>query len=275
MGAPRCGTTRIYEVFQSHPDVSVCARKEPYYFSPLAYQGHFKDITKPIQDLDEYLRLFDFTTTSRYYAETSTTYCWDPESPGLIHKTSPDSKIIFILRDPANRFYSHYLHHFSRYQERRSLKAVLNAGVNPNASTWDAHVYQSGLYSRNIERYLDIFQSNQVLVLKFEDIMQHPDLEFQKLSRFLDVEFPFDTLVSDKKVNAQHVRRSSFIKYLHNLRNLIYPKPLPLPSWLKKGYQKHLLLPKMSKEDRAAIEASYKADQIQLKQLLGWNYLEA
>ena len=273
MGAPRCGTTRFYELFQHHPEVSVCARKEPYYFSPLAQQGRFKEVTKPIDDVNQYLGLFDFSADAMYYAETSTTYCWDPASPKLIHQFAPEAKIIFILREPVDRFFSHYLHHVSRYNEDRSLKTVLKDGLSPTASTWDTHVFQSGLYARNIKRYLDIFGPSQVLVLKFEDVKKQPEHAFQMLQKFLCIDLPFIELNTAKKVNAQHARRSRFIKYLHNLRNHIYQKPLPLPSGLKKRYQKHLLLPEMSKKDRMAIYNSYLADQIELKELLGWNYL--
>ena len=33
VGAPKCGTTALYEYLSSHPDVFLCDPKEPNYFS--------------------------------------------------------------------------------------------------------------------------------------------------------------------------------------------------------------------------------------------------
>ena len=106
-GAPRSGTYSIYEYLNLMNTVFMCPTKEPNYFAPSINDA--KMLSNPIRDKNEYLKLFKNVKNEKEIGETSPTYLWDPKSPEFIHKTIPNAKIIFILRNPIERSFSHYL----------------------------------------------------------------------------------------------------------------------------------------------------------------------
>ncbi len=60
IGAPRCGTTTLYEALKAHPDVYMSPEKEPWYFAAVGqpvWAG--PGDAQGIRSWDTYCRLFD------------------------------------------------------------------------------------------------------------------------------------------------------------------------------------------------------------------------
>lgn len=273
VGAPRAGTTRLYELFKAHPEISVCARKEPYYFSPEARHESMRMILKPIEHEVEYLALFEDKLEASYKAETSTTYCWDRRSPELIHAFNPEAKILFVLRDPIDRLLSHYQLHVHRYQERRPFIEFVNAGLSTNASAWDRHPVQSGFYTESINRYLQYFPASNVLVINFSRLNENLGEQLLEIQEFLSLSEPFSVIRAAEKVNAIYAFRSSEFEKLHRIRNRLIPAALPLPNIFKIWWKRSILAPIPDTQERNYITKIYRHDQERLKALCGWNFL--
>lgn len=62
VGAPRCGTTAMFRLLASHPDVSVSALKEPFYFCTDFHhesdRHHGRPMRFPVRAETDYLALF-------------------------------------------------------------------------------------------------------------------------------------------------------------------------------------------------------------------------
>jgi len=96
-GVPKSGSTSLYHYLRQHPDIFMPEKKEPNFF--------IED--GPIQTLSEYEALFaDVTEPVR--GEASVGYMNDPMSPERIATLLPEVQILIVLRDPAERAYSHY-----------------------------------------------------------------------------------------------------------------------------------------------------------------------
>jgi len=102
-GAPRAGTTWLYELLDRHPDIYMAqpVRPEPKFF--LVDEVYARGIQ----------HYFDtwFQGADAYAAagEKSTNYLESATAAERIHRDLPAIKLIFILREPAHRAYSNWL----------------------------------------------------------------------------------------------------------------------------------------------------------------------
>ena len=68
VGAPKSGTTSLYNYLNQHHSISMSSIKEPNYFSSseiIEQKLYYK--TKPVSDLKKYHELFDFKNDSCLY----------------------------------------------------------------------------------------------------------------------------------------------------------------------------------------------------------------
>lgn len=77
VGAPKCGTTAMYQYLRRHPAIFMCPVKEPEFFSrnpgdPAAYS------------LEEYLTLFDGVKEEKRIGEASVGYLAAPTAAARI-----------------------------------------------------------------------------------------------------------------------------------------------------------------------------------------------
>jgi len=96
VGAPRCGTSSLYDYLKHTKGIFMSTREEPNYFSvtvnpDLIFLGK-------ITDKKEYLNLFNDVKDEIAIGEASPSYLWDPQAPKLIH----DVLIIIFLCDSPN-----------------------------------------------------------------------------------------------------------------------------------------------------------------------------
>lgn len=68
VGAPRCGTTSMYEFLRAHPQVFMPANKEPHYFGSDLRRQHAP------MDEREYLELFEGARGDQRIGEASPLY---------------------------------------------------------------------------------------------------------------------------------------------------------------------------------------------------------
>ena len=134
IGAAKCGTTSLYHYLRQHPDVYMSPIKEPNHFStdiqPSDFSSEYKlyeksknlDIEKfvngdmkedqwgaYVHNKEQYLKLFRFAGNKKAIGEISNSYLYSNVAATQIRNEYPDMKIVAILRQPAERAYSHYM----------------------------------------------------------------------------------------------------------------------------------------------------------------------
>lgn len=130
VGAPKAGTTSLFEALAQHEDVFCCPVKEPNYFTiDLAAQekstgtadrerplirGRPTSLLEPPRvglttDYRAYLDLFHGWKGQRAIGEASTDYLSSVFAARQIAAIAPEARIIIILRDPVARSYADYL----------------------------------------------------------------------------------------------------------------------------------------------------------------------
>src|SRR6185312_3684389 len=164
VGAAKAGTTSLHALINRHPAAFMSELKEPRFF---AYEGERPEafggpdahilISSIVKTRSEYERLFAGVTDERVVGESSPAYLYSPVAATRIRETIPDAKIIVVLRDPAERAYSHWVdnvgsgwepvHDFARALDLYDERCRQNWWRK-----WD--YIGHGYYAEQLERYL-------------------------------------------------------------------------------------------------------------------------
>ena len=131
-GFPKCGTTTLYDLLTSHPDVERSSRKEGQFWGnfviapdkdyrdleALLYIYKFKDPAKKISQISHSKHLkvtIDGSTHTVYdssrLGDAVNDMCMIPL---LLHRVMPNTKVIIMLRNPTSRLWSHYWFYCSK-----------------------------------------------------------------------------------------------------------------------------------------------------------------
>ncbi len=198
-GAPRSGTTWLYHLLDRHPEVYMAkpVRPEPKFFlvDELYERGlqHYIDTW------------FAGADTHAAAGEKSTNYLESSVAAGRIRHHLPDVKLVFILREPSQRAYSNWAWSRMNRMETADFETALanedarERSLAPHLRYARPHAYFSrGLYAAMLRPYFDLFPREQMLCLKFDDIILKPNDLTSRLHTFIGVTpRPDDTLGLD------------------------------------------------------------------------------
>lgn len=204
-GAPKSGTTALHKHLACHPQIFMTGLKEPQYFCNPELFGHRHDW---------YEGLFAEATDEPVRGESSTGYSLLLDSVDRIADTLDDPSFIFMLRNPIDRAYSHYRWRCALGLEERPLREAFAADAHdpPDYHDWpiwrsrdelkphDFRFYfQCGRYGTMVERYVERFGADRVLVLTNEDLSGQQSATHARCWEFLGVE-PFE--VDERRVHV-------------------------------------------------------------------------
>ena len=159
IGAMKSGTTTLYWHLREHPDVFMATPKEPNFFNDHWHRG-----------VGWYERLFAGAGGAQARGEASvryTSYPDDSECPSRTASVIPNVRLLHVVRDPNACMRSHYLHEVAALREHRPVEQALRE----NPSYLDL-----SRYATQLERYLDHFPHEQLLVVRAEDLFRDPSL---------------------------------------------------------------------------------------------------
>ncbi len=184
VGAPRAGTTTLHEYLGRHHQVFMCDPKEPCFFSD-------DDIWS--RGPAWYASLFANAADNQVCGEASTRYArWPhyPDSAPRIARLCSNAKLIYIMRHPVDRAYSHYAHQMRMAITMRFEDALAADTIHVDCS----------LYMRQIGRLLEFFSRAQLLPLIFDDLRDDPAGVLRQIQDFIGV--PSVDLVANRPVTA-------------------------------------------------------------------------
>jgi len=195
VGAPRAGTTSLYQYINEIPQIFISPEKEPNFFNTNTVRDNGTIFIHPIRDEDSYLKFFENATDEIYLCEATTHYLFDPECPKLIHNFSPNAKIIITLRDPVEREYSQYKLIFHRtvvdkLDYDKSFLQEIKEQMRDRNNSWEPGLrLESGLYTENIKRYIEIFGEGNVKILIFENWINDIKNIMNEILQFLQINY--------------------------------------------------------------------------------------
>ena len=198
VGAPKSGTTAMYEYLRVHPAVFMPTKKEPHYFARDLDCGTYGDSFYFVRDEARYLGLFAPAAPEQRVGEASVWYLYSSAAAGAIAEKAPGARIVAMLRNPVEMLHSlHAQRLASGAEEIRDFAEALAAeperrlGRRIPRQTFN----QKGLWYREVvrygdqvERYFRAFGRERVLVLIYEEFAADPAGAYARVCAHLGVD---------------------------------------------------------------------------------------
>ena len=197
-----------------------------------------------VVDWDDYLRLFQDATTERAIGEASVCYLWSASALPNIAARIPDARIILILRNPAERAFSQYLHGLNAGTVHRAFGEQVQANLRAPGGKFDSTYpfLEFGLYFEQVKRCLSCLPADHVQIHLYQEFQAAPARILEDTFRFLNVDSGFvpDTsmryLVSQApgSVHAMDPRDRQFLLgyYREDVQKLASLLGRDLSAWL-------------------------------------------
>ncbi|MFT7676568.1 MAG: hypothetical protein ACI8QC_000540 [Planctomycetota bacterium] len=172
-GIQKGGTTALHAYLASHPDVYCPARKELGFFDSNWERG-----------LDWYAEQFAGAEEQRALGEASPHYMRSRSAAERIAQHAPDARLIFILRDPAQRAWSNYTYNQTRGEQdpKQSFKQALQTPAGRE------RYLDKGLYLEDLQRFAEVCGPERMLVVFAESLRQDPAATLDMVFRFIGVD---------------------------------------------------------------------------------------
>jgi Sulfotransferase domain len=204
IGAAKSGTTSLHRYLSAHPEIQMPDVKELRFFQD----------PRSLERLDEYSQFFDAGAPVRGEATPAyTAYPLVPGVPERIHQAIPETKLIYVVREPAERAIAAYAEARVWEKEQRSADEALSDLDNP----YNAYLAESR-YAMQVERYLALFPREQLLVVSQRDLLERRAETLRSIFRFLEVDEDFTSPRFEDLANtrAQKRRRNRVGRMLRN-----------------------------------------------------------
>ena len=215
----KSGTTSLHHYLNLHPEIQMTRQKELNFF---------------VKD-DNWNRGINwykshFVGEAKIYGESSPNYTRYPTKknvPERIYSVVPETKLIYILRDPIKRIVSHYIHNYSSGRENRSIEEALEK------MQCNDYIERSQ-YFLQLEQYLRYFAKSNILIVTSEELLKYPEKTMKKVFHFLKVDpnFKFEfnpKYVANFSVFGFNVINSAF-KFEKKLHESSYKRRLKIAS---------------------------------------------
>lgn len=208
IGAPKCGTNYLAAILRTHPNVFL---PDGEFGASLNY---FTDrYPNGKRGLEWYCSHFAGASDHQIAGEVSPSYFSDPSSASLIAKAFPKVKLLAILRDPAKRAISSFLH------DKRQCRVPRNASFTEASRHNEKYLWDS-MYHVHLERYFSAFGTARIHVTFLEELSADPQKETTAICEFLDISPPSASVATVKPQNEAFFPRSyALTKTLLGVRN--------------------------------------------------------
>jgi hypothetical protein len=198
IGAPKAGSSALHAALAAHPQLRLSNPKEPKYFMcgdapPPLYTGPGDAHSRRewIWRRDEYNGLFGEAPAGTLTGESTPFYLFDLEAQRRIATAIPNAKLIAVLRDPVDRAYSNWMHLWADGLEPEAdVVAACNAEADRVRGGWAPfwRYRELGCYGHQLESLHRLFPPEQILVVRYRDLVKEPRNTLARVCAFLGVD---------------------------------------------------------------------------------------
>lgn len=220
-GAMKSATSSLHHLLAQHEQVYL-PDGETHFFcmdDPVQHSGFFFPARAPSErapdydrdaetNLNWYKRLFEPAHPDQCIGDYSSTYLPSPNAPPRIKALLPDAKLLFMLRNPVDRTYSHYWHRVKTGRAVHSFEHELQHGPST--------LLLRSFYKPQLERYVDRFPSDQLKVILFERFVNHTQAVVNEVCSFLGLSTSVNVASAETHQNQSPVPRWPGLQLLFN-----------------------------------------------------------
>lgn len=193
-GVHKAGTTSLHTYLSMHPQVCGSLIKELAFLLPARYN-------QTVPNNDVYASNFKHYNGEKYILETTPSYLYGglPLINVINERLGDDVKMIFILREPTDRFISFYRHCITKLEipsettleEFIGMSHPLKNGIRQSDET--DHITQ-GLIEGDYASYLPLWMENfkdRILIIFFDELSKDTAGVMKKICKWLDIDFNY------------------------------------------------------------------------------------
>ncbi|BCO32016.1 hypothetical protein TspCOW1_21190 [Thiohalobacter sp. COW1] len=215
VGAQKAGTTTLHNLLQAHPEIYLPEQKETKFFV---------DDARYALGIKHYEReYFSEWKNEPAIGEVDPDYMYFPHALERMNRDMDLSatKFIFLLRNPVERAFSHYLMTYRRGLEDLEFTRALQVESERIATDYLSNMHYSyasrGYYSEQLERFGRVVDEARILVLTSEEMQSHPEVCMKRIYGFLDVDTEYVPENIGRKYHTATVPKSMMmLKRLEN-----------------------------------------------------------
>ncbi len=156
-----------------------------------------------------------FPSSARIRGESSPRYTMYPRYQGVPERMSslvPNAKLIYLVRDPVDQIFSHYLWTYGHRYHTVGLKELVSDFES-------SQLVQTSRYFMQLRRYLRYFPSSSILTIPQEELKHARQQTLQRIFRFLGVDESFtspefERLRHDSSKQRQKTRAGAVVEHV-------------------------------------------------------------
>ncbi|MCG7989089.1 MAG: sulfotransferase [Candidatus Thiodiazotropha weberae] len=242
VGCIKGGTTWLYDVLSTSPDIYAPMLKEPHYFSRIK---QIRPHIKHVNDYNEYLALYQSGDSHRYRMDGSASYLYEKNTAQRIYEYNPDAKILILLRHPVRRAFSHYQMLLREGVLVDDFEKIIDVDYYNGCSMNDSHcLIKMGEYFGQVKNYYDLF-GNNVLVLTFSDLLNSKEQLIKEVTEFISINYS-ELEIKNEKSNATALPKNKLSRLILGTNSLRYIIQKALPKSFRVFIKNKYLLEKSS-----------------------------
>lgn len=199
-GFQKCGSTWLYKCFSEHPQILAPRKDTIHYFTINHHRG-----------TAWYHQFYADHTQQPVLIDATPSYGRDLSSVNRVHQYNPDAKILFCLRNPIDRAFSHYWHKKRKGTIQYEFDDTLFYRGVGNHDLYKDFV-SPGFYYELIKPWIDTFGTQQVKLVFFDDLNKNASAFLADIFSFLEIDSAFVPSVANKKLNAAASSKGFSIK---------------------------------------------------------------
>jgi hypothetical protein len=231
IGAPKAGTTSLFEYMRAHPQIHMPAEKEIYFFNMdrnyrRGWDWYLSTMSRDApsgaicgEATTEYMSGVPYEDATSGGRGVPATRQRDRKAleeviPRRIQRALPDVRLVCVLRDPVKRAYSHYRMMALRNVESRSFGQAIDELMEPRAleqtrimrSRVNGYIV-NGEYSRLLDGFLRVFRREQLKVIFSDDLAEQPAATVADVFGFVGVSAGFVPANVNTRYRAAAIRQ--------------------------------------------------------------------
>ncbi len=232
IGAQKSGTTWLHRMLCRHPDIFMPEKKELHFWdteelthrSILAYGSHF--------------------SSSAAIARGEITPAYGPlerETISLVHDYFPDVRLLFIMRNPIERAWSHAKMHVLQYMKKGFTVDGHLVDMETMPDHWFIDHFHSakstrrGDYETCIRNWLSFYPDHALRIMFYDDIERSPRALLSGCCTHLGIDSAFYDTFDERELRSRYkVSTPDTIRpaLLPVLREIYLPKIKSLSEYL-------------------------------------------
>lgn len=243
-GAPKCGTTSVFDYLEGHPEICASSVKETYFLMDKGYPLT-GDYNIHEHGLKGYQHYFSHCRDEpgKLRLEATPDYLYQMTAVKEIPNWPEKPKVFFVLRRPEDRVYSlfkfaqnnisrigtdmdfvQFLSHIEQGEFKKTNKIIL------------ANAIEHSRYINHLRYWREAIGAENIGLFLFEDLVREPSVFMKQVSEYLGIDpgyfDDFDFTVS----NQTYSIKSQRLFFVKNIISKILPKGR-YRSLLSKFYQ--------------------------------------